>query len=95
MAAINAFLKGERYKVRNFAFVPKIYFVNMNRLNVKKSDKKGSDVAIAENYLFDQTVRHTALFDFIRDKNWDAVTSFVDKKVDPLLTLSQVISFVF
>ncbi len=32
------------------------------------------------SYSFDQEARHTALFNYIRDGNWEAVTSFFDKK---------------
>jgi len=31
-------------------------------------------------YTFDQEARHIAFFNHIRDKNWDAVQSFIDKK---------------
>lgn len=57
------------------------------RINAKKPSGDGAaktsvqDVTSSSvNYLFDQESRHSSLWDFIRDKNWDAVISYFDKK---------------
>ena len=46
----------------------------------KVGDSANKSAASADNFVFDQIGRHISFWDFVRAKNWEAVTTYFDKK---------------
>ena len=66
-----------------------IYSFNFeNRISEKKSGNEGSNAAVSSDgkvsvtFDFDQVERHRIFWDFLRNKEWNSVSAFIEKKVN-------------
>jgi hypothetical protein len=63
------------------------YFLSCRVSEKKKDDNASSTVAASEDgktavvYNFDQIERHQSFWNYLRDKEWQSVATFIDKKV--------------
>ena len=56
------------------------YSLKESPIRVQTAVSKDGNIEPIVNYSFDQEARHLAFFNYIREKNWDAVQSFIEKK---------------